>query len=378
MRRVVVVVVVVIGSVAGLALVAGPGRASLYSSDTQFAIPFEDGKALRLPFDEFKRRRAVLMNARIEPKLGEETNPDRKAFLDRIHKRMPAPGDTPRQKQEKEQALKTLPARDAAELASDLLRVMRVGEAEELLQPLTRARRPDYAVLTTFSHIQAARGDWAWALEHQTIAQQEGVRARGDVGGLSKSQREWWESLDRSYLEHFYGIRAKAAASRATLPAADREKFDEAEDILPLFPATGEGEPVKFVNDAGEYQPGTLASAERAKLPPDAVAVVQQMMLWFPDDVRLYWLLAELYAAEDDLESAASIFDECVGGLAHSNRKLLMEHRRAVRAVLDERAKPPEQLVTVRRILLYFGVVGVVALFALGRVVYRRVRAARA
>jgi hypothetical protein len=80
---------VVVGSVVGLALVAGPGRASLYSPEAPFAIPFEDGKPSQLPFDEFKRRRAVLRNATIEPKLGEETNPDRKAFLDRIEKRMP-------------------------------------------------------------------------------------------------------------------------------------------------------------------------------------------------------------------------------------------------------------------------------------------------
>ena len=378
MRR--VVVVVVIGSVAGLALVAGPGRASLYSSDTQFAIPFEDGKALRLPFDEFKRRRAVLMNAMVEPKLGEETNPDRKAFLDRIHKRMPAPGDTPRQRQEKEQALKKLPARDAAELAADLLRVGQVDQALNLLLPRTTDRRPDYFVFSTLAHVHAARGEWADALRYHTEGRFD-TRMPDELKGMSKGQLAWWDKLDADYVAPFYRLRAEDAAARAKGTALDREQIDEQEEILPLFPPPEDGkphQPVRFVNDAGEYQPGTIAAAEKAKLPPDAVAVVQQLILWFPGDVRLYWLLAELYAAEDDLDAAIAIFDECTWSLKYGNRKFLMDHRAAVRAVLDERAKPPEQLVTVRRILLYFGAVGVVALFALGRVVYRRVRAARA
>ena len=51
--------------------------------------------------------------------------------------------------------------------------------------------------------------------------------------------------------------------------------------------------PVRFANDGGIYQPGALATAERAKLPPDAIAIVQQLLLWYPTDSRLYWLLGE-------------------------------------------------------------------------------------
>src|SRR5262249_30870073 len=50
--------------------------------------------------------------------------------------------------------------------------------------------------------------------------------------------------------------------------------------------------PVRLVADSGKFEPGELAKAEREKLPPDALKIVQQLVLWMPDDPRLQWLLA--------------------------------------------------------------------------------------
>jgi hypothetical protein len=369
--------VVVAGSVVGLALVAGPGRASLYSPEAPFAIPFEDGKPSQLPFDEFKRRRAVLRNAVIEPKAGEPVNPDRKEFLDRIEKRMPKGTDA-----EKERALKKLPTTEAVALAVDLLHVGQTDRALNLLIP--RSRRPDYLVFSTLAHVHATRGEWADALRYHTEARLD-TEMPAELKGLSKSQRDWWDKLDADYVTWLYRIRAGEIPS-APLTAQEREKREIAEEILPIFPfpqpnpAGKPVPPVRFVNDAGEYQPGVLAAAEKAKLPPDAVAVVQQLILWFPLDTRLYWLLAELYAAENDLDSAIAILDECAWGLGYGNRQLLMDHRNAVRAAIDARPKPetPKSPISMRDILLYFAVVGGVAALAFGRVIYRRLRAGRA
>jgi hypothetical protein len=362
---------VVVGSVVGLALVAGPGRASLYSPEAPFAIPFEDGKPSQLPFDEFKRRRAVLRNATIEPKLGEETNPDRKAFLDRIEKRMPKGTEA-----EKERSLKKMPVIEVVALAGDLLHVGQTDRALNLLVP--RSRRPDYLVFSTLAHVYAARGEWAEALRYHTEARLD-TEMPADLKGLSKPQRDWWDKLDADYVTWMYRVRA-GEAPPAPLTAKEREQREEAEEILPLFPLPGEDgkprPPVRFVNDAGEYQPGVIAASEKAKLPPDAIAVVQQLILWFPRDTRLYWLLAELYAAENDLDSAVAILDECAWGLGYGNRKLLMDHRTAVRAAIDARPKP-ESPISMRTILLYFGGVGVIVAFAVGRVILKRVRTAR-
>jgi hypothetical protein len=91
---------------------------------------------------------------------------------------------------------------------------------------------------------------------------------------------------------------------------------------------------VRFAGADGAYAAGKIGEAERQKLPPDAVAVVQQLLLWFPEDTRLLWLLGELYNAEGDLESAAKVLDDCVWQ-RHYESPALREHRRFVQDAFD-------------------------------------------
>jgi tetratricopeptide (TPR) repeat protein len=91
--------------------------------------------------------------------------------------------------------------------------------------------------------------------------------------------------------------------------------------------------PVQFAGPSGEYEAGTIAEAERAKLPEDAVATVQQLLLWFPEDARLLWLLGELYNATGDIRTAEQVFDECVGSRRFES-PVLRDHRRAVKAAV--------------------------------------------
>ncbi len=366
MRR--VAFAVVAGSIAGLVLVAEPGRASLYSPEAPFAISTDEGKPVALPFEEFKRRLAELTNALAEPKPGEPPNDDRKKFLDRIAKQ-PAPTSA---------AAKKLSDSEAAALATDLMRIGQIDKALDLLGP--RSRKSNYFVLCGLAHAHALRGEWVDALRSLDACRLDSEMP-AEVKGVTKSQRDAWEKLDKTYLPYFCKIRNDEFLARNALPAADRKKADEEEGVLPLFPLPGEDgkpqAPVRFANDASVYEPGVLAAAEKAKLPPDAIAVVQQLMLWFPGDTRLYWLLGELYAADDDLNSAEVIFNECVGPRAQGNRKILMEHRAAVHAAAEARKPPPPPVdppppISMRTIMIYFGAVGVVALFALVRVLMRR------
>jgi len=360
--------IVVVGACVALALVAGPSRASLYSPEESMAIPVNaDGKAVTLPFDEFKRRLAVLRNAATPPNKskGETTDsPDRKKFLDRIAKQSDG---------------KKLSATEAAALATDLLRVGEGSKALDVLGPLSHDRKPNYFVFSGLAHIHANGGNWSDALKYHIEGRLD-TEMPAEVKGLSKAQRDWWEKLDADYVPHLYRIRRDEAKTRGDLTTKEREKFDEVEDVLPLFPLPHEKEPrspVRFVNDAGEYQPGTLATAEKAKLPPDALAIVQQLALWYPGETRLYWLLAELYAAEDDLDSAEAIFNECADSLAYGAHKVMMAHRTAVKSAVDARPKPeePQAPISMRTVMFYFGGVAGVALLALVRTLRRSRRA---
>jgi hypothetical protein len=374
-------------SLAGLVLLAEPGRASLYSPEAPYALDVDQGKPEALPFGEFKRRLGELINAL---NTAMSPNDDRQKFLDRIAKLEPKPKAVEKNvsEDERQKAWKKLPDSKATALAADLIRTGQIDSALNLIGPRT-TRTSDYFVFSTLAHIHANRGEWADALRYHKEGQFDDTKMPDEVKGLTKQQRDWWKKLDSDYLPHYYAIRKQQADARLGLNAAEVTKANETEQVLPLFPLPGadgkQVSPVRFVNEEGVYQPGVLAKAERAKLPEDAIAVVQQLLLWFPTDVHLYWLLAELYAAEDDLQSlknAETIFNECVGSRQSSNLKLLMDHRRAVQDDIKTRATqpptppPPPQKppISMTTILIYFGAVGVIAVFALIRVIMKRTR----
>ena len=99
-----------------------------------------------------------------------------------------------------------------------------------------------------------------------------------------------------------------------------------------------EGPPELFPGVTFAALGGTPESS--AKLPPDAVAVVQQLLLWSPGDTDLLWLLGELYAARGELRTAYKVLDQCSFGRSYTNRPVLMAHRQAARDAVDK--LPPE------------------------------------
>jgi tetratricopeptide (TPR) repeat protein len=95
---------------------------------------------------------------------------------------------------------------------------------------------------------------------------------------------------------------------------------------------------VRFSGPDAKYDVGKIAESERAKLPSDAVAIVQQLLLWFPEDARLLWLLGELYNATGNLEAASRTLDQCVWSRRYES-PTLREHRRIVQEAYDAQTK---------------------------------------
>jgi hypothetical protein len=84
--------------------------------------------------------------------------------------------------------------------------------------------------------------------------------------------------------------------------------------LFPLFdfenPRPKDFEPLRFVGDSGKFEVGKIAAAEKAKLPPNAILIVQQLLIWMPDDQRLFWLLGELLNADGNIEGAKTVFSD--------------------------------------------------------------------
>ncbi len=341
-----------------LVSLATSGRATLYQPDDPLVVPVAtDGTGAALPFDDFKLRLLNRM-AELNPafKDAKGVNAPREAVLQRI---------AVRQRKRNRDMLETVA------LATDLLRVGKADEAESVLASDRRGYLPN----ATLAHICAARNEWAKAMEYLSIASEE--RPPTSLKGLSTSQLAWELNLTRGPLMKLYEERAQDARRKI---AQEDETFDD------LFG-------VKFLNEAGQYEPGKLAEAERKKLPGDAIAIVQQMLLWSPTDARLYWLLGELYAATGQFAEAKKVMDECVSEARQfGNRKLLMDHRTLVRAAAEAQAEreaaaenggagdatdTEEALpipdpnsaapISLNAIWLYFGVVALVVVLAVVR-----------
>lgn len=347
---------VAVGAVVAGVFALPESRASLHHPDDPMALTVNaKDEPQALEFGEFGRRRLVLMNAgnatwpleRADPTdPAKKTRSDRGVLKDRIDRR--------------------LKLRERSELDNVALAVdwLRFGQPDEAAAALRGARR-GFLPNITLAHIAIAQNSrehptWAQAFEYLDIANAEAPPKQ--FPGLTPQQLAWQLKLNRGPLLKLVQLRMQEARAK---PAPESELPDA------LFP----------VNFADTAPDGLLSPAERAKLSPDALATVQQLILWFPHDTRLYWLLAELYAARGEYRPAQKIMDECVSSLTYSNRKALVQHREAVAKAAAQLAPPPDDPLlgqpdktdaddtpappfTLGAVWLYFGAVGLVALFA--------------
>ena len=143
--------------------------------------------------------------------------------------------------------------------------------------------------------------------------------------GLSQEQLRWFRQAEKY---HLLLVRHRWAQARR--PAQSQPSLD------PLF--VKDGQPVRYLGDNGQYEAGKIAASERAKLPPDAVAIVQQLLIWLPDDTLLYWQYGELLNADGDVTSAAQVFDDCRG-----RRRLDADELKQHRQFVTEAAQAKSQ-----------------------------------
>lgn len=366
-------------------LLAADGRASLYTpEDTTTTVPVDDdGKPETLPFDEFSRRRLILRNIGNSDWPLVETDPqtkqpviDPKTGHPRLNERGEV--DARIKKAQKKKAKDRTPD-ESAILATDLLRFgLPDAAAGEIRADQQRGFLPN----VTLAHISAAQGQWRRGLDFLDIANEIAFSKRAPLTalpGVAPQKLKWQLALNKGPLMTLFKLRAREARARDDEKAADAKgaKIEKDPDLAPENELPDRIFDVNFVNAAGAYEPGALADSEKAKLPPDALATAQQLVLWFPYDWRLYWLLAELYAVKGEFKAAQKIMDECVYSGKYSNRKVLMQHREAVTKAanveppVDPDPEPPVPF-TMKAVWWYFGGVGALALLALVRAVMRR------
>ena len=296
---------------------AVPARAGIYSPNEPFLFELDEkGFARPIQFSGgFDLIRAELRDIAIPPKNPtDRPNPGRQKVLDRV-KEFVARG------------VANLNENDLAILSADLIRLNNDRAATNVLQP--RAARGGFVVYMHMARARAGQGDWQDAVERERIALSDFPTT---YGRYTKPQLAWLKRVEREYYLPFLSRRAEEArGGRGRLAG----RIEEPDELFPTAPAPRKPEnPLRFIGPDGTYIAGGIADAERKKLPPDALAIVQQLVLWHPFDGRLYWLLGELYNADGDVETAFAILDECTNALAVTN-ETIKEHRRLLKTAAE-------------------------------------------
>ena len=129
-----------------------------------------------------------------------------------------------------------------------------------------------------------------------------------------------WSDHPTDFYRRAEGYLLKLMRLRSKEPAGQPFQTVDA-----LFEGGDPPTPIRFVNDQGMFEPGRVSKAELKKLPAHARDVVQQLLLWLPDDRRLLWLLGEIYNADGTKEgmlAADSIFDEASSSASTCERPI--------------------------------------------------------
>jgi tetratricopeptide (TPR) repeat protein len=194
------------------------------------------------------------------------------------------------------------------------------GEAVQDLERALRAwpRDPDALSPVQLNwckqlHLSTAEYEWYPEL---SAGEREWCKQAGLAVGQLR-QLLWFREVE-TYQLKLLKLRAKAPRSRQA--------------IDPLFDDGGNSpKPVRFVGENGNYEPGQLAAAEQAKLPKNAVAIVEQLLLWLPNDPDpgLEWLLGELLSATGDV-GAKRVFRNLGERLGKRAPEELDAHRKIV------------------------------------------------
>jgi hypothetical protein len=222
-----------------------------------------------------------------------------------------------------------------------LIRRKKFSQAIEFLEP--RARRHADVFLFSCHLAMAYWSSGQQGFDRRAVESLREVLRRAwpkTFGELSDEQRAFltgsmgWNEGDFDFFRKTESYLLDLMQRRLTEPAG--KSFDAVDAIF----NDGQKSPkaVRFVNDAGKFEPGRLAASERRKLPANALEIVAQLTLWLPEDLRLYWLLGEVANVEGKADQLTIDPDLPKAKLndAIDKRDLAVENLKASNTIFNE------------------------------------------
>lgn len=207
-------------------------------------------------------------------------------------------------------AARTFSTLDRVNLAACYLRLggERVPEAIGLLN---RGDQSHFLIQSNLAAAYFLSGETAMAVRHQTRA----VDLWPEIfSHWTEQELRFYRECEQYLLKLYRSRDEEARGGRLRGPV----------EVDPFFPG------LRFVSSRGYYEAGELAPAMRDRLPTNGFNVLYMILLWFPTDMRLYWLFGELLNAAGAVDQAADVFVELVESGTAGSFKDLPRHRRVL------------------------------------------------
>jgi hypothetical protein len=186
----------------------------------------------------------------------------------------------------------TLPLEGRINLGAYYLRLQQPQKAIGVLEPRAREGAP----FTLWANLATAY-EQAGLPDRALTARDLALKAwPATYPGWDSFQLRFYRKVEKYQLD-LLKLRQKEAQRR---PGRNDLRLDD------LFPG------VEFVGASGKYEAGGIAPAQWGEVPADALALVEQMLLWSPFDERLQWLLGELLNAGGDVRAAVMVLGPLV------------------------------------------------------------------
>jgi len=250
---------------------------------------------------------------------------------------------------------RTLTVQESINLSACYLLLQKPNDAIVVLENVKGQERGNFMVLANQATAYHALGEFTRALDFQ----QQLVHPRSwprRYEGFTTEQLRWYQRAEEAYRD-LLRSRGQEAARRVREVRLD-----------PLFPK------VQALGSEENYKANQIDPEIAKELPPDALELVKQLLLWLPHDQRLLWMYAELMNARGQAEVTAQTLNQLVDSGFSSNAV------KAHRTVLLEATKPlppdepPPWAPEWRSVLIGLGsgvLVGVLLVLQL-RVLFRR------
>jgi hypothetical protein len=326
----------------GLA-VGQEARAGIYILDREPKSPYALDPPYRVegkpaPWDRVRDWRADLASVLVDPR-DQAKNKDQPNLLPTKESELRlAHGKQAEELLEKRKHDGALSPTERVSLGGCLLRLGRQREAMEVLREgermLGRDEPARFLLLLNLATAYQQSDDPTWR-PLALVCQAEALKASPDQWrAWNPATWEWYRWAEKYNLE--------------LMRLREREKAlnpwpDPGSAVAPdaLFPR------VRFTGPTGKYEVGSIALDQWNELPRDAESLVVQLMIWQPQDPRLFWLYGELLNARGEVKGAYEVLNT----IARSgngwpelgqHRRALLEAQKPETVAIPPAPAPPE------------------------------------